>query len=103
MYAQRCVMCVMMFLNADITETRIDWCREVINEFFNQDGLHKVLEKEKRKAEHDKQDKLKQTTSIQERSIAKNGQHVEEGVNGKTDATNITEDVPNLKYSCSSV
>lgn len=36
-------------------ETRIDWCREVINEYFKYDGLAKVLEKERRRKEKEKE------------------------------------------------
>ncbi|XP_045166153.2 S-adenosylmethionine sensor upstream of mTORC1-like [Mercenaria mercenaria] len=46
-------------------ETRIDWCREVINEYFKHDGLKKVLEKERRRKE-----KQKDRNKFQEHSAA---------------------------------
>ena len=36
-----------------ISETRIDWCRDVINEYFRGDGLKKVLEKEERRKRYE--------------------------------------------------
>jgi hypothetical protein len=41
--------------NFQFTETRIDWCREVINEYFKEDGLKKILDKERRRKEKHKE------------------------------------------------
>ena len=38
-----------------LTETRIDWCRNVINEYFRGDGLRKVVEKEERRKRYEQE------------------------------------------------
>lgn len=89
-------------MDVDISETRIDWCREVINEFFFHGGLQKVLEKEQRKEEHEKRN---QVTSLAESPASQqNGKHEEAGcVDKKMETEKCSEDVTALKYACSSV
>ncbi|KAL4227131.1 hypothetical protein ACF0H5_015104 [Mactra antiquata] len=67
-------------------ETRIDWCRDVILEYFKQDGLKKVLEKEKRRKE-----KLAEQTNTDNQENGRTN-HQE---NGKPDSELVMSD-----YSC---
>lgn len=86
-----------------ILETRIDWCRDVINGYFSHGGLQKVLDKEQRKAEHAQITKAPSADKSLEEN-GKEGESIEDKDSLLVGAEiNQCEDVPTKKYSCSSV